>query len=72
MSWDNYGAWEIDHIIPLLYNDPSTDEITERLHWTNTQPMWQPDNAKKGNRFIGSIEDQPKEPTVLQLMILHS
>lgn len=53
MSWDNYGEWEIDHVIPLLYNDPSIEEIIPRLHWSNTQPMWKNENAAKGNRFIG-------------------
>lgn len=53
MSWDNYGEWEIDHIVPLLYNDPSIEEIIPRLHWSNTQPLWKSENASKGNRFIG-------------------
>lgn len=53
MSWDNYGEWEIDHIIPLMYNNPTTGEIAERLHWSNTQPLWAEENASKGNRYIG-------------------
>ena len=96
MSWDNYGEWEIDHIIPiwyekewesetylvyddveeinsdddgsetyLVYDDveeinedlnngiPTLEQIIERLHYTNTQPLWARDNASKGNRRIG-------------------
>ena len=57
MSWDNYGEWQIDHITPIKYKDneeaPTIENVIERLHWTNTQPMWAVDNMSKGNRFIG-------------------
>ena len=53
MSWDNYGLWEIDHIIPLKYEDPDMDETIKRLHYTNTQPLWKEKNMSKGNRYIG-------------------
>ena len=53
MNWDNYGDWHIDHIIPLKYDNPSLDEVIERLHYTNTQPLSASDNKAKGNRFIG-------------------
>lgn len=56
MSWDNYGfghdKWNIDHIRPLSSFD-LTDPEQYKLaaHYTNTQPMWQPDNFRKGNSF---------------------
>jgi hypothetical protein len=57
MTWENYGEWEIDHIIPIKYKKdgiPSTlEEVAERLHYTNTQPLWKHENMAKGNRFIG-------------------
>ena len=54
MNWDNYGTdWHIDHIIPIKYQNPTIEEIEERLHYTNTQPMWAIENIKKGNRYIG-------------------
>lgn len=53
MSWDNYGEWEIDHIIPIKYNNPSLNDIIERLHYTNTQPLWKDKNMSKGNRYVG-------------------
>jgi len=54
MSWENYGPeWHIDHIIPLQYENPTLEEVIERLYWTNTQPMWGPENIAKGNRWIG-------------------
>ena len=49
MTWDNYGEWHIDHITPLKYNNPSLEEVIERLHYTNTQPLWAEDNLSKGN-----------------------
>lgn len=55
MSWDNYGQWEIDHIVPVKYNNPTMNDVISRLHYTNTQPMWKDDNAAKGNRFISFV-----------------
>lgn len=61
MTWDNHGngegKWNIDHIIPVMYsedgNPPTTEQVAERLHYTNCQPMWAIDNITKGNRFVG-------------------
>ena len=54
MSWENYGKiWHIDHIIPISYKNPSLDEVIQRLHYLNTQPLWASENISKGNRYIG-------------------
>jgi hypothetical protein len=57
MSWENMGDWEIDHYCPLEYKQdgvkPSIEEVGRRLHYTNTQAMWQKDNRSKSNLFIG-------------------
>ena len=59
MSWDNRELWHIDHIVPINYRNPETSDapsievLFERLHFTNTKPMWATDNLKKGARFIG-------------------
>lgn len=51
MSWENYGKWEIDHIIPL--SSAKTEEDLHKLcHYTNLQPLWRIDNIKKGNKII--------------------
>lgn len=55
MTWDNYGEWEIDHIIPVKYKNPSLEEVKNRLHYTNTQPMWKYENLRKGNRTVCGI-----------------
>ena len=60
MAWENQGGddgWDIDHIIPVFYEQdglkPSTEEVIKRLHYTNCQAMWHIENIKKGNRYIG-------------------
>ena len=57
MTWDNYGEWHIDHIVPLKYKrdglEPSLEEVKERLNYINTQPLWAEENKAKGNRYIG-------------------
>jgi len=53
MTWENYGkVWDIDHIVPIKYQNPTIEEVIKRLHYTNTQPLWKEMNMKKGNRFI--------------------
>lgn len=49
MSWDNYGAWHIDHVVPLVranLDDPVS--VAMICHYTNLQPLWAQDNLKKG------------------------
>ena len=53
MSWDNHGDWHIDHIIPLKYDNPTLEQTIQRLHYTNTQPLWATENISKGNRYVG-------------------
>jgi 5-methylcytosine-specific restriction endonuclease McrA len=71
MTWDNHGmgpdTWQIDHIVPIKYPGkdggvPTLEEVAERLHWTNCQPLWTADNIAKGNRFIGRERPQAVVP----------
>lgn len=49
MSWDNYGEWEVDHIIPLASASTEGDVI-KLNHYTNLQPLWKHENmAKRDN-----------------------
>ncbi len=54
MTWDNYGKWEIDHIIPVSYfkfNSP--DDLQFKQCWAidNLQPLWKHENRKKFNKI---------------------
>jgi len=44
MSWENYGEWEIDHIIPLAKGGAHSVK--------NIQALWKPDNRSKGANII--------------------
>lgn len=51
MSWDNYGKWHIDHIIPIS-RGKNKEEIEKLNHYTNLKPLWAVDNLKKSNKVI--------------------
>jgi hypothetical protein len=51
MSWDNYGKWHIDHIIPLS-SAKNEDEVYKLCNYTNLQPLWAEDNLKKSNKIL--------------------
>lgn len=50
MTWDNYGEWEIDHIIPLS-SAKTEQEMYKLCHYLNLQPLWRYDNIKKSNKI---------------------
>lgn len=52
MNWENYGlnGWHIDHIVPVTAFDLTDEEQVKKcFHYTNTQPLWAKDNAKKSD-----------------------
>lgn len=56
MTWDNYGEWHIDHIIPDSWFDYSVESdhsFKESWSLNNLQPKWAKENRIKGNRYIG-------------------
>lgn len=53
MTWDNRHLWEIDHIRPCASFDLTNPEDQAIcFHYTNFQPLWQPDNRRKGSKWI--------------------
>jgi hypothetical protein len=51
MSWDNYGEWEIDHIVPLA-SASTIEEVEALCHYTNLQPLWKSENRTKSNKIV--------------------
>lgn len=50
MSWENYGKWHIDHIIPVsLAKD--REHLEKLCHYTNLQPLWAVENLRKSNKL---------------------
>jgi hypothetical protein len=51
MSWDNWGEWHIDHIIPVSKFEPNTSiNIVNAL--CNLQPLWAAENLSKNNKIL--------------------
>jgi len=51
MTWNNYGKWHIDHIIPVaVFNFTSPDHDDFKRCWalSNLCPLWAIDNSIKG------------------------
>lgn len=50
MSWENYGEWHIDHIIPLS-TAKTEEELINLCHYTNLQPLFARENIIKSNKI---------------------
>lgn len=50
MSWENYGDWHVDHILPLN-SAKNENEIIALNHFKNLQPMWGKENQSKGDKY---------------------
>lgn len=51
MNWNNYGAWHIDHIIPLC-SASNEIELEKLFYYTNCRPLWAKENIQKGGKII--------------------
>lgn len=53
MTWENHGAWHIDHRRPCVSFDlTSATEQQKCFHYTNLQPLWAIDNWRKNARVV--------------------
>jgi hypothetical protein len=51
MTFENYGEWHIDHIIPISSAN-TEEEIIALNHYTNLQPLWAYENLTKANKIL--------------------
>lgn len=53
MTWNNYGQWELDHIIELSTFDlTNRDQFLLAAHYTNLQPLWKAEHHNKTAVFL--------------------
>lgn len=51
MSWDNYGDWHIDHIVPIVVFIKKGVECPKKINaLENLQPLWAIENLSKGDK----------------------
>lgn len=71
MSWENYGEWHIDHIIPVSYfKYDSYDSDAFKTCWSldNLQPLWAEDNLKKHAKLPSDILSDSDINELLEIM----
>ena len=52
MTWENHGAWHMDHIKPLKEFKLDTEADRRRAnHFTNLRPVWGTANLKKAAMY---------------------
>lgn len=59
MSWENYGEWHIDHIIPLsAFNYSELFHVDFGRAWAleNLRPLWAKENMSKGGKLEGEFQ----------------
>lgn len=62
MSWDNYGEWHIDHVMPCsLFDLSREDDKLNCFSWKNLRPCWAYENITKGNKIIDDVINEHNE-----------
>jgi hypothetical protein len=53
MTWNNYGQWHVDHIMPCASFDLTDPTQQKRcFHYSNLQPLWGYENLRKGAKIL--------------------
>lgn len=55
MTWDNYGEWHVDHIVPVSsfkIKDASDPEVRACWCLSNLRPIWATENLRKNAKRI--------------------
>ena len=56
MSWENYGEWHIDHIVPVSWHVKNGEKDPKVINaLTNLRPLWAKDNFSKGDSLLVMI-----------------
>jgi len=56
MSWENYGEWHIDHVIPCSSFDLTIEENKFKcFSWKNLRPCWANENIIKGAKILTDV-----------------
>jgi hypothetical protein len=66
MSWDNYGEWHVDHIIPMEhFKFETTNDYDFIKCWelNNLRPMWATTRDVNGKLYEGNLNKKDKLPT---------
>jgi hypothetical protein len=52
MTWENFGKWHMDHIVPLSAFDLSDlRQVQIACNWTNIRPLWAKANLRKSGKI---------------------
>lgn len=56
MTWENYGQWHIDHVIPCKsFNLTNEEEQKKCFSWKNLRPCWATENISKGSKILPNV-----------------
>ena len=60
MNWKNHGRgndkWVVDHMMPVgSFDLTQEDQQRQCFHWTNLQPLWDPDNNAKSDKVPDNL-----------------
>jgi hypothetical protein len=53
MSWETYGRWHVDHIVPCSAFDlTEARQIRICFNWQNLRPLWGAENVSKASKLV--------------------